>query len=200
MTLTVAIEQDDDGRWSAAGLELPGVLTYGQSPEAAPAQVPALALRVVADRLDQGEAGPDLGRLAQHGREAGLGGSAACGRAHHTARWRPSRPLSPRMAGRRRPRRGRARPAPARPERQASRAAPPHLGALALPPSPPHPRMHRPGRPRRSIPAGDPQRYLPSCGLTAAGAGASTGRSRFGRAIGPAGSATSPLAGGPLGA
>ena len=32
MTFTVEIEQEDDGRWIAAVLELPGVLTYGQSP------------------------------------------------------------------------------------------------------------------------------------------------------------------------
>ena len=60
MTFTVEIEQEDDGRWIAEVLELPGVLTYGQSPEEAKAKVQALALRVVADRLDHGEAGPDL--------------------------------------------------------------------------------------------------------------------------------------------
>jgi predicted RNase H-like HicB family nuclease len=64
MTLTVAIEQDDDGRLIAEVLELPGVLTYGQSPAEAPAKVQALARRVVADRLDHGEAGPDLVRMA----------------------------------------------------------------------------------------------------------------------------------------
>jgi predicted RNase H-like HicB family nuclease len=60
MTFTVEIEQEDDGRWIAEVLELPGVLTYGQSPEEATAKVQALALRVVADRLEHGEAGPDL--------------------------------------------------------------------------------------------------------------------------------------------
>jgi predicted RNase H-like HicB family nuclease len=60
MTLTVEIEQEDDGRWIAEVLELPGVLTYGQSPEEAKAKIQALALRVVADRLEHGEAGPDL--------------------------------------------------------------------------------------------------------------------------------------------
>jgi predicted RNase H-like HicB family nuclease len=60
MTFTVEIEQEDDGRWIAEVLELPGVLTYGQSPEEAKAKVQALALRVVADRLERGEAGPDL--------------------------------------------------------------------------------------------------------------------------------------------
>jgi predicted RNase H-like HicB family nuclease len=60
MTFTVEIEQEDDGRWIAEVLELPGVLTYGQSPEEAKAKVQALALRVIADRLDHGEADPDL--------------------------------------------------------------------------------------------------------------------------------------------
>jgi predicted RNase H-like HicB family nuclease len=64
MTFTVDIEQEDDGRWIAEVLELPGVLTYGQSPEEAQAKVQALALRVVADRLDHGEAGPDLLSIA----------------------------------------------------------------------------------------------------------------------------------------
>jgi predicted RNase H-like HicB family nuclease len=57
MTFTVEIEQEEDGRWIAEVLELPGVLTYGQSPAEAKAKVQALALRVVADRLDHGEAG-----------------------------------------------------------------------------------------------------------------------------------------------
>ena len=64
MTFTVEIEQEDDGRWIAEVLELPGVLTYGQSPQEATAKVQALALRVVADRLDHGEAGPDLLTIA----------------------------------------------------------------------------------------------------------------------------------------
>lgn len=42
------------------GRELPGVLAYGASASEAQARVQALALRVVADRLEHGEAGPDL--------------------------------------------------------------------------------------------------------------------------------------------
>jgi predicted RNase H-like HicB family nuclease len=64
MTFTVDIEQEDDGRWIAEVLELPGVLTYGQSPEEATAKVQALALRVVTDRVEHGEAGPDLLSIA----------------------------------------------------------------------------------------------------------------------------------------
>ena len=60
MRFTVEIEKEDDGRWIAEVVDLPGVLTYGKTPEEAKAKVQALALRVVADRLEHGEAGPDL--------------------------------------------------------------------------------------------------------------------------------------------
>jgi predicted RNase H-like HicB family nuclease len=60
MTFKVELEEEDDGRWIAEVVELPGVLAYGRTPEEARARVQALALRVVADRLEHGEAGPDL--------------------------------------------------------------------------------------------------------------------------------------------
>jgi predicted RNase H-like HicB family nuclease len=60
MTFKVEIEQEEDGRWIAEVIELPGVLAYGRTPEEARARVQALALRVVADRLEHGEAGSDL--------------------------------------------------------------------------------------------------------------------------------------------
>jgi Uncharacterised protein family (UPF0150). len=60
MTLKVEIEQEADGRWIAEVVELPGVLAYGATPDEARAKVQALALRVLADRLEHGEAGPDL--------------------------------------------------------------------------------------------------------------------------------------------
>jgi predicted RNase H-like HicB family nuclease len=56
----VEIEREQDGRWLAEVPELPGVLAYGSSPSEAQAKVQALALRVVADRLEHGEAGPEL--------------------------------------------------------------------------------------------------------------------------------------------
>lgn len=55
MTFTVEFEQEDDGRWLAEVLELPGVLAYGQTSEEAIAKAQALALRVLADRLEHGE-------------------------------------------------------------------------------------------------------------------------------------------------
>jgi predicted RNase H-like HicB family nuclease len=59
MTFRVEIEQEEDGRWIAEVADLPGALAYGQTPEEAKAKVQALGLRVVADRLEHGEAGPD---------------------------------------------------------------------------------------------------------------------------------------------
>jgi len=56
----VEIEREQDGRWLAEVAELPGVLAYGASESEAQAKVQALALRVVADRLEHGEAGPEL--------------------------------------------------------------------------------------------------------------------------------------------
>lgn len=52
MTFVIELEQEDDGRWLAEVLELPGVLTYGQTPDEATAKAQTLALRVLADRVD----------------------------------------------------------------------------------------------------------------------------------------------------
>ena len=60
MNFRVEIEQEEDGRWIAEVVDLPGVLAYGNSREQARAKVQALALRVVADRLEHGEAGQEL--------------------------------------------------------------------------------------------------------------------------------------------
>jgi predicted RNase H-like HicB family nuclease len=56
----VEVEQEEDGRWLAEVLELPGVLAYGRSQDAAVSKVQALALRVVAEHLEHGEAGRQL--------------------------------------------------------------------------------------------------------------------------------------------
>ena len=60
MDLRLTLEQEEDGRWIAEVGTLPGVLAYGPTPEAATAKAKALALRVLADRLEHGETGPDL--------------------------------------------------------------------------------------------------------------------------------------------
>ena len=58
--LSIDVEQETDGRWIAEVIELPGVLAYGATQDAAIAHAQALALRVVADRLENGEAGSEL--------------------------------------------------------------------------------------------------------------------------------------------
>ncbi|MGZ8844683.1 MAG: type II toxin-antitoxin system HicB family antitoxin [Pyrinomonadaceae bacterium] len=60
MTFTVEYEQENDGRWLAEVLELPGVLAYGQSSDEAIAKAQALALRVLADRLEHGDSAPEF--------------------------------------------------------------------------------------------------------------------------------------------
>jgi predicted RNase H-like HicB family nuclease len=55
MTFTVEFEQEEDGRWIAEVMELPGVMVYGATREEALAKAQALALRVVAERLEHGE-------------------------------------------------------------------------------------------------------------------------------------------------
>jgi predicted RNase H-like HicB family nuclease len=60
MTLDIEIEREEDGRWIAEVPTLPGVLAYGATETEARAKVQALALRVLADRLEHGEADPDL--------------------------------------------------------------------------------------------------------------------------------------------
>ena len=59
MTFAVEFEQEDDGRVIASVPALPGVMVYGSSREDALARVEALALRVLADRLEHGEAIPE---------------------------------------------------------------------------------------------------------------------------------------------
>jgi predicted RNase H-like HicB family nuclease len=60
MNLLIEIEREEDGRWIAEVPHLPGVMTYGNTREDAIARVQALALRVLAERLEHGEAAPDL--------------------------------------------------------------------------------------------------------------------------------------------
>ena len=64
MTFKVEIEQEEDGRWTAEVVDLPGVLTYGKSSDEAQAKVQALALRAIADRLEHGPAGPGVMRIS----------------------------------------------------------------------------------------------------------------------------------------
>ena len=60
MTFSIETEQETDGRWLAEVETLPGVMAYGTTKTDAVAKVQALALRVLAERLEQGEAVPEL--------------------------------------------------------------------------------------------------------------------------------------------
>jgi predicted RNase H-like HicB family nuclease len=61
--MNIETECEDDGRWIAEVPDLPGVMVYGGSREEAISKVKALALRVLADRLEHGESVPELGEV-----------------------------------------------------------------------------------------------------------------------------------------
>ena len=61
--MKIEIEKEDDGRWIAEVPDLAGVMVYGKSREEAISKVEALALRVLADRLEHGEEIPELGEM-----------------------------------------------------------------------------------------------------------------------------------------
>ena len=58
VNLTIETEQEDDGRWIAEVPALPGVMVYGATRDEAVSRVQTLALRVMADRLENGESVP----------------------------------------------------------------------------------------------------------------------------------------------
>jgi predicted RNase H-like HicB family nuclease len=58
MHLSIETEREDDGRWIAEVPQLPGVLAYGTTADEACAKAEILALRVLAGRLEHGEAKP----------------------------------------------------------------------------------------------------------------------------------------------
>lgn len=61
--MKIEIEREKDGRWIAEVPDLSGVMAYGRTRKKAIAKVESLALRVIADRLDHGEAIPELSDL-----------------------------------------------------------------------------------------------------------------------------------------
>jgi predicted RNase H-like HicB family nuclease len=58
MKFSIECEREEDGRWLAEVPELPGVLAYGSTADEAMTRAQILALRVLADRLEHGEARP----------------------------------------------------------------------------------------------------------------------------------------------
>ncbi len=55
MIFEIEIEQEEDGRWIAEIPDLPGVMQYGQTAEQATAKAQALALRIIAERIESGK-------------------------------------------------------------------------------------------------------------------------------------------------
>ena len=53
MDFEIEFEMEDDGRWIAEIPALPGVMVYGTSRKEAQSRVQALALHVIADRLER---------------------------------------------------------------------------------------------------------------------------------------------------
>ena len=64
MNLRLEVELETDGRWLAEVPELPGAMAYGVTKGDAIARVQALAFRVLADRLEHGEAVPEVMTVA----------------------------------------------------------------------------------------------------------------------------------------
>ena len=60
--LTIEIGREEDGRWIGEVPELPGVMAYGATEDEARNKVAALALRVIADRIEHGELAPITAR------------------------------------------------------------------------------------------------------------------------------------------
>jgi predicted RNase H-like HicB family nuclease len=56
--LSIELDREDDGRWIAEALELPGVMTYGKRREEAISNTERLASEVIADRIQHGELPP----------------------------------------------------------------------------------------------------------------------------------------------
>ena len=55
--MKVEVEVESDGRWVAEVPSVPGAMTYGSSRAEAVSKVEALVLRILADRVENGEAG-----------------------------------------------------------------------------------------------------------------------------------------------
>ncbi len=58
MNITIEHEREEDGRWLAEVPELPGVLAYGATADEAMAKAEVLALRVIVERMENSETGP----------------------------------------------------------------------------------------------------------------------------------------------
>jgi predicted RNase H-like HicB family nuclease len=64
MEFEIVFDREEDGRWIAEIESLPGVLAYGATRMEAQSKVEALALRVVADRIEVDQSAPEQVRFA----------------------------------------------------------------------------------------------------------------------------------------
>jgi len=55
MILSIELDREEDGRWIAEAVELPGVMSYGATREEAISNTEKLAIEVIADRIQHGE-------------------------------------------------------------------------------------------------------------------------------------------------
>ncbi len=65
MKFTIETEREEDGRWIAEVIELPGVLTYSDTEQDALSKTQALGLRVIADRIEHREIAEPTGRTPE---------------------------------------------------------------------------------------------------------------------------------------
>jgi predicted RNase H-like HicB family nuclease len=63
MSLYIEIDREEDGRWIGEVPDMPGLFAYGDTRGEALDRVKALALRIIADRLERGERIPELADL-----------------------------------------------------------------------------------------------------------------------------------------
>ena len=81
--LSIELDREDDGRWIPEALELPGVMTYGETREEAIGNTERLAIEAIADRIKPGElpaSALNVSFLVLSEQLAGDRGSARAGR------------------------------------------------------------------------------------------------------------------------
>jgi predicted RNase H-like HicB family nuclease len=63
MGFTIEVEREKGGRWIAEIFQIPGAMVYGRTREEAVSRVEALALRVLAERIEHGETSPVIEKV-----------------------------------------------------------------------------------------------------------------------------------------
>jgi predicted RNase H-like HicB family nuclease len=61
--MRVETELEDDGRWIAEVISIPGAMAYGTTKAEAVAKVEALVLRILADKVEHGEEAPQISKV-----------------------------------------------------------------------------------------------------------------------------------------